>query len=111
MCGKVNVLITYSETSSIVPIYNESSSSTKTEEKDSGGGIRNIEESDTKKEVVVEQKSGESVPYTSKITMPKIEGALITAEGAGDAMVKSNIVQAVSAVTGLPTYKVQVFKM
>lgn len=40
-----------------------------------------------------------------------MEGAIITAEGAGEARVKANIVQAVEAATGLATHKIQVFKM
>ena len=43
--------------------------------------------------------------------MPKIEGAIVIAEGGENAMIKTNIVQAVSAVTGLATHKIQVFKM
>ena len=43
--------------------------------------------------------------------MPKIEGAIITAEGAADGNVKTNIIQAVEAVTGLATHKIQVFEM
>lgn len=43
--------------------------------------------------------------------MPKIEGAIVIAEGGGDATIKTNVVQAVSAVTGLATHKIQVFKM
>ena len=43
--------------------------------------------------------------------MPKIEGAVITAEGAGNINVKTNIIQAVSAATGLSTYRIQVFEM
>lgn len=43
--------------------------------------------------------------------MPKIEGAIIIAEGGGNANLKANIIQAVSAVTGIAAHKVQVFKM
>ena len=43
--------------------------------------------------------------------MPTIEGAIITAVGAGNATVKSNIIQAVEAATGLATHKIQVFPM
>ena len=42
---------------------------------------------------------------------PKIEGAIITAKGANNAEVKNNIIQAVEAVTGLATHKIQVFEM
>lgn len=50
-------------------------------------------------------------PITEKVVLPKIEGAIIIAEGGDNANIKTSIVQAVSAVTGLATHKVQVFKM
>ena len=43
--------------------------------------------------------------------MPVIEGAIITAQGASDANIKSSIVSAVEAVTGLAVHKIQVFEM
>lgn len=57
------------------------------------------------------EENGEKVPVTSKVVNPKIEGAIITATGAGNGTVKNNIVQAVEAVTGLATHKIQVFEM
>lgn len=50
-------------------------------------------------------------PITKKTVMPKIEGAIVIAEGGENAIIKTNIMQAVSAVTGLATHKIQVFKM
>ena len=38
--GKVNVLLNYSESSSLVPLYNESTTTSSTEEGDSTGGTR-----------------------------------------------------------------------
>ena len=43
--------------------------------------------------------------------MPTIEGAIITAKGASNATVKSNIISAVEAATGLTIDKIQVFEM
>lgn len=40
-----------------------------------------------------------------------MEGAIIIAQGGENITIKSNIIQAVSAVTGLATHKIQVFKM
>jgi len=109
--GKVRVMITYSATSQLVCLYNEQYNYKNTEESDSNGGSRNILETDTKRDVVFEEKNGTSLPITEKVLMPKVEGAIVTAEGAGNVLVKTNIIQAVSAVTGLSTYKVQVFEM
>lgn len=109
--GKVDVLVTYSETSEVIAMYNETYTSSNTEETDTNGGVRKIEETDTNKEIIFEEKDGEQTPITQKVVMPKIEGAIITAEGAGNVKVKTNIIQAVSAATGLSTYRIQVFEM
>lgn len=80
--GKVDVLITYSETSEVVAMYNETYTSSSTEETDTNGGTRRIDETDTNKEIIFEDKDGEKTPITQKVVMPKIEGAIVTAEGA-----------------------------
>ncbi len=110
--GKVKVLLTYSQTSTYVPIYNENLKESNTTETDSAGGSRTVEESDSQKEVIYkEDGNGNREPVTQSIIRPKIEGAIITAEGANNADVKTAIVQAVEAATGLATHKIQVFKM
>lgn len=106
--GKVDVLVTYSETSEIVAMYNEKYTSSQTEEQDSNGGVRKIEETDNSKEII---KDAENAPITQKVIMPKVEGVIVTAEGAGNIDVKTNIIQAVSAATGISTYRIQVFEM
>lgn len=106
--GKVDVLITYSQTSTVVPMYSETQSSTVTEETDSGGGTRTQESSNVNKEVIID---GNNEAITQTVMLPKVEGAIVIAEGGGNATTKSNIIQAVAAVTGLATYKVQVFEM
>ena len=109
--GEVNVFINYSESSEIIPMYNENTKISNTQEEDTSGGTRTIEESDSQKEIIYEENDGEKTPITQKVVEPKIEGAIITAKGAGNADVKSSIIQAVEAVTGLATHKIQVFEM
>lgn len=109
--GKAKVLITYSESSEVIAMYNETSKSSLTEEKDSEGGLRKIDEIDSTKEIIFTEENGVSVPVTQKVINPTIEGAIITAEGADNAVVKANIIGAVEAVTGLATHKIQVFEM
>lgn len=109
--GKVKVMITYAETSKTIPVYNEESSEENTEETDSEGGTRKVTQTDTRKEVIYEETDNGSTIITQSIVSPTIEGAIITAEGANDATVKTNIIQAVGAVTGLATHKIQVFEM
>lgn len=109
--GKVNVLINYSESSKMEALYNESTTTSSTEEGDTSGGTRNVTETETKKDVVFSEKSGNKEPVTQKTVMPTIQGAVITAEGAEDPIVKTNIINAVGALTGLSIDKIQVFEI
>lgn len=109
--GQVEVFINYSESSEVIPMYNENSQTSLTEETDTSGGVRKIQETDTQKEIIYQEDSGSKEVITQKVIEPKIEGAIITAEGAGDVNVKTNIIQAVEATTGLATHKIQVFVM
>lgn len=106
--GEVSVLITYSESSSTIPMYNVSSSISTTEEKDTSGGTRTIESQDNSKDIVTDSGSN---PITEKTTMPVVEGAIVTAQGASNIETKANIIAAVQAVTGIATHKIQVFEM
>lgn len=101
--GKVSVLITYSESKTVVPIYNVNSSKTSTEEEN-----KKTETLNEEKQVITDSSSN---IMTEKIIMPQVEGAIIIAQGASDINVKSNIVSAIEAVTGISTYKIQVYEM
>lgn len=109
--GEVKVFVNYSESSEVVAMYNENSKINNTEETDTSGGIRKIQETDSQKEIIYQEENGEKKPITQKVVKPKVEGAIITAKGANNAAIKTNIIQAVEAVTGLATHKIQVFEM
>lgn len=109
--GKVEVLINYSETEQVVAMYNENKKETATEEQDESGGTRVIKENDVQKDVIYQEKDGEKIPITQKTIMPKIEGTIITAEGAGSTEIQEKIINAVEAATGLASHKIQVFEM
>lgn len=109
--GNVKVCINYSESSEVVAMYNETSKVSDTEESDTSGGTRKIQETDSQKDIIYKEENGEKTPITQKVVQPKIEGAIITAKGANDMTTKTNIIQAVEAATGLATHKIQVFEM
>lgn len=109
--GSVKVFINYSESSETVAMYNENSKTSTTEETDKSGGTRKVEQTDLQKEVIYQEQNGTKTPIVQKTVEPKIEGAIITAKGAGDINVKTSIIQAVEAATGLATHKIQVFTM
>ena len=109
--GKVNVFISYSESSKTVAMYDEKTTTSSTEETDSSGGVRNTISTQTEKDVIFSESNGNQVPMTEKIVMPTIEGAIITAQGANNAMIRTDIVNAVKSATGLSIDKIQVFEM
>lgn len=109
--GNVKVCINYSESSEVVAMYNENSKVSTTEETDTSGGLRKIQQTDSQKDIVYKEDNGEKTPITKKVVQPKIEGAIITAKGASNANIKANIIQAVEAVTGVASHKIQVFEM
>lgn len=106
--GKVSVMITYSQNSEIIPIENEKTKTSSTEENDSDGGTRKIQETDTSKEVLY---SSSNEIITKTVKNPTVLGAIVIAEGASNVNIKTNIVSAVEAITGLATYRIQVFEM
>ncbi len=106
--GKVAVLLTYTESDSLVPIYNINSSTSVSEEKGSDGISKLTESENVQKDVVMDENGSLSVEKQIK---PVVEGAIIIAEGASNVSVKSNIISAVEAVTGVKTHKIQVFEM
>ena len=109
--GKVHVFINYSQSSRTVAMYDEKTTATSTEETDSQGGLRNTTSTETQKDVIYTDSNGNKEPVTESIIMPTIEGAIITAEGASNANVKTNIINAVQAATGLTIDKIQVFEI
>lgn len=109
--GKVKVLLNYIETSSIIPLYDETTTTSSTEEEDTSGGTRNVTETESQKNVVFCDSSGKKEPVIQKKQTPTIQGAIITAEGAKTSETKNNIINAVSALTGLTIDRIQVFEM
>ena len=105
--SNVSVLITYSETEEIVPLYNINNSSNQTEEGDGKEKVIKKEEN-VSKNVLLDDDS--NVLIEKKLS-PKIEGAIVIAKGVSNVNIKSNIISAMEAVTGLASHKIQVFEM
>ena len=105
--SNVSVLITYSETEEIVPLYNINNSLSQTEEGDGKEKVIKKEEN-VSKNVLLDDDS--NVLIEKKLS-PKIEGAIVIAKGVSNVNIKSNIISAMEAVTGLASHKIQVFEM
>ena len=108
--GKVSVLITYLSGKEIVPATEVKKTENTTNEKDTGGGTRNINQNDYENKVVyVEEQGGGKKPVVIKELQPEVKGVVVVADGAGDIDVRESIIRAIQVLTGVPAHKVQVF--
>ena len=107
--GNVEVMISYKTGIETVPLLDTKDNKTLTED-NTGGAVRRTQQDLVETSIIFNQENnGSREPYISKTIMPQVEGVIVTCEGGGDLTVKSNIVKAVQAVTGIEAEKVQVF--
>ena len=93
----VSVMITYTADNKINPLYN-----TKEEVKD------NVKTTD--KQVVYNEEGSNKMIVVESTETPKVEGVIIVAKGASNIDIRSKIATAVSNMTSVAIYKVQVFE-
>lgn len=109
--GKVSVMITYESGKELVTQKDKSIVDKVTDEKDTDGGTRIINESSIDdKTVMVSQQGGSSQPVVVKEINPEIKGVIVVAEGARDSKVKLKISEAVQTVLDIPAYRVTVLE-
>ncbi len=107
--GKVEIMITFYSSEEIVPAYDLDKRSSNTEETDSEGGKRIVDESDYKSSIVYEDGIQGKQPVVLKKINPQIMGVIVVADGAKEAKVKEKLGRAVSVLLDIPRHKVQVF--
>lgn len=109
--GRVSVMITYSSGPESILAREEKNNQTNTNERDSTGGERKTVQNDTEiNYVMADEQSGAKKPVIVRQVASKIMGVIIAAEGGDNSTVKSDIISAVGAATGIPEYRVKVFK-
>ncbi len=109
--GKVDVLVTYSSGREIVPYSDIKKSDELTDEKDSGGGTRKIDQSSYESQIAYEDSgSGVKKPIILKELLPEVKGVVVVADGASDTLVKESLVNAVKVLLDIPIHKIQVFE-
>ncbi|MCX7710357.1 MAG: stage III sporulation protein AG [Clostridia bacterium] len=109
--GKVDVMITYISGKEVVPAFDEKKSENGTEERDTGGGTRNIRQNDQENKIAYEeQQGGVKKPIILKEKMPEVKGVVVVAGGASDAEVKEKLSKAVQVLLDVPIHRVQVFE-
>ncbi|MDN5326860.1 MAG: stage sporulation protein [Moorella sp. (in: firmicutes)] len=116
IAGAGRVSVTVSLQSSPLKEFATNTKTTKhsVEEKDQGGGTRVTTDSNEDATLVMArngQGSGGEAPVVSRESKPEVQGVVVVAEGAGDALVKLRLSQAVETLWGLAPHQVQVLPM
>lgn len=79
-----------------------------TVETDQSGGRRTVEDETKETKIVYVRQGDEEVPVLLTTEKPPIRGVFIIAKGVGNASVKQMVVEAVSRVLDVPTYRISV---
>lgn len=79
-----------------------------TDELDKSGGERQVEDETKETKIVFVRKGDQEVPVLVQTKKPEVRGVFIIAKGAGNATIKKWIVESVSKVLDVPTYKISV---
>lgn len=109
--GEVRVMITLSSSSELVIEREKPVTRSATNEADSQGGTRVINQVETGDLVVYQSEGSDSKPYVIKTLPPQIEGVLVVAEGAGSTTVNRTIITIVQALFDVESHKVSVVRM
>ena len=85
-----------------------STNTSTTQEKDSGGGTRDVTNNQIQENTILAGSgsgSSTNAPIVEKELSPEISGIIISAEGGGSPTVKAEISEAMEALFGLPAHK------
>lgn len=105
----VSVLISFYAGPKYVYAVNYEENFRQTEERDRDGGSRDIEEKNSKDQIVLRRgENGEEIPLIIEEIYPKVQGVLVVAQGVEYPVKKSEIVEAVKTILDLPYHKVVV---
>lgn len=109
--GKVKTVINFENGVERIPVFNEDTSKSETNETDTNGGQRNVVQENGGNNVVMESNDGNQRPFIIKENNPTISGILIVAEGADDRATELRVKQAAVKLFGVEDEKVVVYPM
>lgn len=109
--GAVEVMITFCESEELVALKDNPTTGKNTVERDAQGGSRSVYESGNTESTVYKSTEGAEEPFVVKKIMPKVEGVLVAAQGAGNTQTAKQISDAVQALFGIEAHKVKVIRM
>ncbi|WKB36994.1 stage III sporulation protein AG [Terrilactibacillus sp. S3-3] len=104
----VSVMVTLSSSEKSIYQDNVKTQNNQTNETDKNGGKREVNEKSQDNEVVMVGEGDNKKPVVVGKEQPEVRGVLVVADGADNPTLQSWIMEAVSTVLDIPTYKVKV---
>ena len=111
--GEVEVMITTTYGKEIILAEDITSHTSATLEQDQEGGLREVNNYDDQKKVVMQNAniSSGNEPVVIKEKQPEIQGVLVISEGANHSIVKQSIIEAAQTLLGIPPHRVSVHSL
>ncbi|MBQ7360576.1 MAG: hypothetical protein IJW63_10840 [Lachnospiraceae bacterium] len=109
--GKTQVMITMQYSEEKIVETENALKIQETTETDAGGGTRVVTSTEESVSAIYESSSNDSIPYVIKIQVPKVQGVMVVAQGAGNGDIDLKITQAVQALLGIDVHKIAIAKM
>jgi stage III sporulation protein AG len=106
--GSVEVTVNLASTTGRDYAVNTTINNKTSQEKDQRGGNRSTTEISENGQLVLahESQGSQEAPVVVKEVKPEVKGVVVVAEGAGDAVVRSELMKAVQVYLDIPLYKV-----
>ncbi|MGD6815577.1 stage III sporulation protein AG [Metabacillus sp. 84] len=104
----VSVVVNVDATSLKILEKNRNSQSQVTNETDRDGGERKVDDRTVDEQVVIIKQGDKETPIVLQYTKPSIRGVLVVAKGADNVQIKKLIVDSVTRVLGVESFKVAV---
>ena len=110
--GKVRVLITLKESEEQVLVKDGTLESQETVETDASGGNRHVVENREEQSVIrTVDDRGQDVPLVVKTVAPCVEGVVVIAQGADQAQVRRDIIEAIQVLFDIDMNRIAIIKM
>ncbi len=110
--GKVQVLINLRESEEQILARDGEEESSDTVETDAAGGSRHVSESRMNRTVICTvDERGQSVPLVVKTVSPCVEGVVVIAQGADQARVRRDIIEAIQVLFDVDMNRISIIKM
>ncbi|MBO5487328.1 MAG: stage III sporulation protein AG [Eubacterium sp.] len=109
--GAVSVMVTLESTEELVVEKDEPVKESNVQETDSQGGSRSTIQVEKSENTIYSTDGSVSEPYVVKKLLPKVEGVLVVAQGAGRGDINKNITEIIQALFDVDAHKIKVVAM